>query len=859
MADNLELKVVFSAVDKFLRPVNAITSGARAASKELRATRDALKALNDQQKLVDNFRSTNKALGIDSAKLEQARAKVKGIADAMAATAAPSAQMQRSFAAARDEAAKLSANVNRLAENKQRLRQQLTAVGIDTKQLAAGQRDLKSKIAEATGAVNKQSEALESANKKMQRMKAAQADLGKSQQMAGKLGGAGAGMLAGGVAAGLPVAAAAKAYADFETAMLGVARQVDGARDANGRYTKTYFEMADGIKAMSEKLPMTAGEIAKIVEAGARMGIQGKENLLIFAETTAVMASAFDLPVEQVGDDIGKISQLYKIPIKDIKALGDTINFLDDNALSKGGDIIEVMKRIAGTADMVKMSFGDAAALGSTFLSLGSTAEVAATASNAMMRELSVATMQGKRFQGGLEMLKLKAGDLQLGMSKDSTGTIIKVLEAIKQLPEEQQLEAATRLFGKEFGDDAAKLASNMDEYRRQLALVNDEKAKGSMQRESDTRNNSVNARMDMAKNALGNLSSDLGESMRPAIVATLEAVLSVAQGMRNWAKENPQLAASIMTVVRWLAVALTVFGGITLAAAAIIGPLAMVKFGISALGISGFSAMSLLGRGFNIITSGLGFIGRALLMNPIGLIITGIAVGAFMIYKYWEPIKGFFGGLWDQVKQAFNGGLAGISALITNWSPIGLFYQAFAAVMSYFGIELPSKFTEFGANLMNGLVSGITNGIQAAKDAIGSAGDAVVGFFKEKLGIKSPSRVFAELGGFTMQGLEQGLMGGEDGPLSAVGNMAKKLAGIGAGIAIGGAAMAGDIPLDARPPIGASDIASSASAPMQVVINIYGAPGQDVNNIQRQVEQALANVEARRAAQQRSRLRDTE
>ena len=86
MAEPLELKVIFSAVDKFVRPVNAITGSARAASKELRGAEQALKSLHDQQKLVDGFRSTNKALGIDTAKLEEARARVKQIGEAMAAT-----------------------------------------------------------------------------------------------------------------------------------------------------------------------------------------------------------------------------------------------------------------------------------------------------------------------------------------------------------------------------------------------------------------------------------------------------------------------------------------------------------------------------------------------------------------------------------------------------------------------------------------------------------------------------------------------------------------------------------------------------------------------------------------------------
>ena len=78
-------------------------------------------------------------------------------------------------------------------------------------------------------------------------------------------------------------------------------------------------------------------------------------------------------------------------------------------------------------------------------------------------------------------------------------------------------------------------------------------------------------------------------------------------------------------------------------------------------------------------------------------------------------------------------------------------------------------------------------------------------------------------------------------------------------------------VALDTRPPINpaasmramaheaARDAPSDGSAPMQVTIQIYGAPGQDTSDIQRRVEQALANVESRRAAQQRSRLRDPE
>jgi len=58
-------------------------------------------------------------------------------------------------------------------------------------------------------------------------------------------------------------------------------------------------------------------------------------------------------------------------------------------------------------------------------------------------------------------------------------------------------------------------------------------------------------------------------------------------------------------------------------------------------------------------------WLGRALLMNPIGLAITAIGVAAYLIYRNWTPIKTFFIGLWASVKNAFNTGITFIKNII--------------------------------------------------------------------------------------------------------------------------------------------------------------------------------------------------
>ncbi|EGA4953611.1 phage tail tape measure protein [Salmonella enterica] len=173
-------------------------------------------------------------------------------------------------------------------------------------------------------------------------------------------------------------------------------------------------------------------------------------------------------------------------------------------------------------------------------------------------------------------------------------------------------------------------------------------------------------------------------------------------------------------------------------------------------------------------------FIGRALMMNPIGLLITGIAVAAYLIYRYWGPIKGFFTRLWtgienigtqiwssitgfftdrwQEIQTAFDGGLLGIGELILNWSPLGLFTQVFSEVMSWFGVDLPKNFTDFGKNIIDGLTKGIKDKWNSVKDTFKDLTDGIKGFFTGEVRIQSPSRVFMGYGGYIVEGLQLGI-----------------------------------------------------------------------------------------------------
>ncbi|WP_244149536.1 phage tail tape measure protein [Rodentibacter genomosp. 2] len=218
-----------------------------------------------------------------------------------------------------------------------------------------------------------------------------------------------------------------------------------------------------------------------------------------------------------------------------------------------------------------------------------------------------------------------------------------------------------------------------------------------------------------------------------------------------------------------------------------------------------GVTLMGSLLKGLMMVGKAIIFVGRAFLTNPIGIAVAVIAGLAYLLWDNWDwvsekfsqmwqwigekaascgqfiadiwnNVSGWFGGIWDNITGFFNSGIGNITASILNWSPLGLFYQIFAGVLSWFGIDLPSKFSDFGKNMIEGLVNGIKNAWEGAKQIVSDLGEGIKGWFKEKLGIHSPSRVFKGYGDNIATGLAIGIADNALRATKAVDKMSKKV-----------------------------------------------------------------------------------
>ena len=588
----------------------------------------------------------------------------------------------------------------------------------------------------------------------------AQARYSRAKETGEKMMSGGMKTAAVGAATLVPVAAAVKSYSSLEDAMKGVAKQVNGLRDDSGNRTPQYEEMQRAIMDASEKLPMANGAVdyAALVEGGARMGVANsddpwqkqKADLLSFASMAAKASVAFELPADQLSESLGKIAGLYKIPTQNIEQLGDAINYLDDNAKSKGSDIIDVLQRVGGLAS--QLDYKQAAALGSTFLTLGTPAEVAASATNAMVRELSIATVQGKNFMQGLDALGLSAEKVQKSMSVDAMGTIISVLEASKKLAPDQQVANLTQIFGKEFGDDAQKLANNLPELRRQIELTQGAAAKGSMNRESDINKASLSAQWQLTKTGAVNAFSSAGETLRDPLMDIMLTVSKVVGSVRRWVEANPALVGSIMKVTAAIGALLVVMGGLMLSIGAVLGPMALVRLSFTSLaGEGGIARLTggvmRLGGAFQwlagspmqaLLSAGRMVFGPLITLlagisAPVWGLIALFAAVAVAVIKFWQPIKAFFSGFFtglmaglQPITQSFNAVFAPLAPIFNSiGNAISGVWEWFTKLLEpiQFSSEALASCTSAGetfGKVVGAAISALTLPIQAVAKGLG-------------------------------------------------------------------------------------------------------------------------------------------
>ena len=532
------------------------------------------------------------------------------------------------------------------------------------------------------------------------------------------------------LALGASVVTPLKIAIDFESAMADVKKVV------NFDTPQQFKEMEEDILKLGRTLPMAHEGITKLVAAGGQAGF-AREDLIAFASDAGKMATAFDeLSADDAGEMMAKWRTGFKMSQDEVRTLADQINYLSNETATSTTSLASVLTSVGSLGEVAGLSTSSILALGTTMTSVGVEQDVAATGIKNFMLSLVAGEQATAKQQDAYKKLGLDSMQVAKGMQKDSEGTVLKVLEGVSKLNKVDQASTLQALFGKESLAAIAPLLTNLEDLKKNLNTVGDAtKYAGAVQKEYEARSATTANNMLLLGNTISEISIRFGSLLLPAINSVLQPMKYIGGLVSSFVETFPTFSK---------VVGIAVVGAIGL------------SIGLSALGFMGSFALTgllSLGRGLLVLNS-------LFLANPIGLAIAGIALAVGLIYVYWEPIKGFFVGLWDGIVSIFNNAISFIKTYL-GWTPLGMILNNWGFITNFFSelwggvVTIFSTTWENIKSSFNGVIDFIKQPFEEFFNWIGSkfewvngAIGSTLGFFKDVGngigdGLKSASNFF--------------------------------------------------------------------------------------------------------------------
>lgn len=534
-------------------------------------------------------------------------------------------------------------------------------------------------------------------------------------------------------------------------------------------------KMSADILKMSQTLPVTANELAAIAAAGGQIGL-GSKDVREFTNLVTKMKVAFDMSAEDVGDSVAKIKNILGISLKDMEDLGDSINNLSDNSASKAREIIDVMKRTAAAGKQIGFTKEQIAALSSSFISLGKGPEVAGTAINSLYRVLATADNMGTKTESAFAKLGISGAFLKQASFDDPQKALDMFLQRISKLDQKEQMGVLVDIFGREFADDMATLVGGLDTYKEALKNAGDEAKKGSLQREFDTRAATTENSIILMKNAFNSLAVNLGSVFLPAIswvsagisylVNSITYITGLVPGLngvlggliatfllakpavlayaiaKNYLKDCTILlkSALIKTRIHLLAFRNScILSNITLKAKTVTTTIYTTSLKALSFVVGG------LNKVFKAVANGIRVLSVAMMSNPIGLILGGIAIVAGLIIANWDKVKSWFKSfiewlkpVWEPIYNVIKAVFDKCALVFTSFkdiimsvaSPLAEFLNSiWQGVGDFFYSIFGSLFDWFASKLswVGDMISSISGFIKDALDFVGLGDDEEV------------------------------------------------------------------------------------------------------------------------------------
>lgn len=706
---DLSIRVAFSAIDKLTRPVSAASKAIGGLSDSLKKTQSSIKDLEKSATSFDKLRSQAN----DTAqKLKSTQRAFNGLnqkqREGGQLTEAQTARLES-----------LRTRLSRLTETYGRQTTQLRTAAQAVRQHGVNLTTGSGAIQSAIRRTEQYNQALERERRQLAATQKAQARYEQAKETAGKLRGAGMGMMLGTAAAGY-------AGGSFLAPAIGFDEEMSRVQ-ALTRLNKDSSQMGD-LRAQAKKLGAETAFTSRDAASGqAFLAMAGFTPEAIQAALPGVlnMALAGGMDLGESADISSNILSQFRLDPKEMDRVSDVLTAAFTRTNTDLMNIGEAMKYAGTGMAGLGVDVERTTAMIGVMANVGLRGSIAGTGLQTTFSRLAAPT--GKA-QAALKELGVSVADAT-GKMLPAEVVLSDIYKSIKKYGDTDQLSFFKDIAGEEAAKSFQALVRSAGSGELQKLLADLRGSQGEAQKAAKV----------MADNLSGDLKNldSAWEGFRIQIEETADGPLrSLTQGLSDmitaastWVKENPRLTQTIILVVGGTLALVAAIGAASLAMGILIGPLAKLQLGFSLLtggrGLLGtIAAFRTLGtvagpamasvRGWSVVLSGIApnlgrisailpavrsglltaflspgalvgsltknigmlllrltglpaiwgmitgaisVLGGALsfLLSPIGLIGAAFVSAGLLIWRYWEPIKTFFLGMFTGVMQAIS------------------------------------------------------------------------------------------------------------------------------------------------------------------------------------------------------------
>ncbi|EOT9776727.1 phage tail tape measure protein [Escherichia coli O121:H19] len=632
----LDIRVAFSAVDRLTRPAENARRLMGQFGDSIQRTQGAIKNLERQAR---SFERARDAVSKADAGIVKARRQLNALN-----------QLQRTGTVLSEKQQKLmqqlSTRLERLNESRTREIQKMRELGGELKRHGISLTGSDNTIQQAIRRTEQYNNQLERERQALARVTRARERYSRAQETAGKL------KTGGALAIG---AAAAGGYAAgrFLQPAIGFGKEMSRVQaltriDKNSPQFKALREQA--LKLGSET-QFTASDVAS---GQSFLAMAGFTPQAIQAALPGVlnMALAGGVELGETADIGSNILTQFNLTADQMDRVGDTLTAAFTRTNTDLRALGETMKYTGPVAAKLGISLEEAAAMAGMLANNGLRGSDAGTAMRASLSRLA---SPPKAAADALKELGVSVADAR-GKIRPMEDVLLDLYKATQKYGQVDQVSFFKDIAGEEAFVGLQTLVAAAGSGELQKLTRELQGARGEADRVAKVMADNLDGdlkNLDSAWEGLRIRISDLVDGPLRSVTQWLTRVL---EKITSLAQAHPVLTRQLLIAGGALLAMTATIGSLSLVIGVLYGKLATLRLGFDILTRS-MNVVRVLPALWGMLTGSVSLLGGAIgaLFSPVGLIVAALAGAAVLIWKYWDPIRAFFAGVFSGIMERLN------------------------------------------------------------------------------------------------------------------------------------------------------------------------------------------------------------